>query len=350
MEAVIGIGLAVILAGFTFADLRWEQARTRADFEAGQAQVEANFEESRNEESRLFHTEEENERSGTGTSSLSHFLSGNSSKDIKDREDLRQAIIQKSLPEIQRLVKSNVDLEYQYEYGKRALHLACENGSLDVCKSLLNYGANPATRDLAGRTPILCAVEKGRLDILKHMMSLNVDASIRDNEGRTAVLIAVERGDVEMLQELYTGCTPGLAEHMLAIQKGRFHSNPEVIEFLEKEEVLRLVQRRLKIGTETSERTNFRSAPESMAIASYCVKFCIIVNRQISEPESLSTYVNRMLEATKGISEDPHDLTSEESQLFATLYRAIFDESANNNKASAEAHLTVVKIIAKTLG
>jgi hypothetical protein len=83
---------------------------------------------------------------------------------------------------------------------------------------------------------------------------------------------------------------------------------------------------------------------------SYCQKLSAIINHQASKPELLSTYVERVVEASEGTSQCPHDLTQEESQLFGILYGAVFGDSAKNKKTLAESHLTVIKIIATVLG
>jgi hypothetical protein len=298
-----------------------------------------------NEERTVPFTEDE----GRATSSGSQSVSGQPLYDTENLAALYKAVTQSSLPKLQHLVKSDVDLEYQYQDEKTVLHLACESGSLQVCKFLLNCGVNFAARDCKGRTPLLCAVENGRLDILRHLMSLDIDASVSDSGGRTAELIAVEQGNVGILQELYARRTPGPAEHTIAMQQARNRSNPEVIEFLESKEVLQAVQRGLRLGSIELEGNSLQIAPESIATGSYCQKLYTVINRQISEPDSLSTYVDRIVEATSGMSESPHSITLEESQLLGTLYRVIFDNYAKNDKASAAAHLTVLKVVAKTL-
>jgi len=114
MEAVVGVGTAFL----------WVVAL------AIYRDIDARLEGRRNEERILLPAERENQ--GRATSSGSQPVLGNPSEGTRNREALYQAIIQSSLPEIQLLVKSGVDLKYQYEDEKTALHLACENGSLDV--------------------------------------------------------------------------------------------------------------------------------------------------------------------------------------------------------------------------
>jgi len=58
---------------------------------------------------------------------------------------------------------------------------------------------------------------------------------------------------------------------------------------------------------------------------SYCRKLSTIISQQLSKPD-LSTYVERVVEASEGISERQHDLTPEESQMFGMLYWAVFDD------------------------
>jgi hypothetical protein len=88
----------------------------------------------------------------------------------------------------------------------------------------------------------------------------------------------------------------------------------------------------------------------SDSLCLHCKNFNTIITHQISQPESLSSYLNRVIEASKSISESPHGITPEESQVFATLYQAMFENEATNDRAAAEAHLTAAKIIAKSLG
>jgi Ankyrin repeats (3 copies) len=285
-----------------------------------------------NEEKTIVNTEDENRRTDTPTPE-------------QLATELLDAVTRSSLPALRRLTRIGVNLEHRYNSEKTVLHLACESSSLDVFEFLLNSGANPEAKDQAGRTPMLCAVEEGHVDILKLLMRKEINTSVKDNEGRTAVLIAAERGDVGILQELYATRRLVPVEHTLAILEAKRSKNPDAVKFLEKEGVRLGFHGELKPTTTILKRSN---PPKS--IASHCQNFYVIAKRQISDPASLSIYADRIAEASKGIHEGPHNLTVEEGRLFATLYRAIFDDSAQKNKASAESHLTAVKIIAKTLG
>jgi ankyrin repeat protein len=256
--------------------------------------------------------------------------------------DLKEAITRLSFPEIQQLVKSGIDLEHQYEDGKTALHLACESGSPEICEFLLNCGANPAIKDQAGRTPLLCAVEAGRVNILRILIRKGIDTSVRDHKGRTGILIAAERGDVWILLELYASRKYVPMEHARAIDRARRSNKPEVVNFLEN----------VGVHLETTKKSLETNALEvvSGSMHAVCQNLYSIISHQISQPDSLSRYVNLVIDASKIALEGPHDMPPELNYIFATLYRAIFDDHAKNNKSSADAHLTAVKVIAKSLG
>ena len=74
-----------------------------------------------------------------------------------------------------------------------------------------------------------------------------------------------------------------------------------------------------------------------------------IVTEQIRQPDRTSNYVNHILDITKNVSENRHELTRQEGRVFALLYQAFFDARASNDTATAGAHLTAAKIIAKRL-
>eukprot|EP00798_Chlamydomonas_sp_ICE-L_P004382 gene4382-14507_t len=68
--------------------------------------------------------------------------------------------------------------------GRTALHIACRGGQqqMDLVDVLLDYGAQPSTRDKFGRTPLLEAVDKSRLHVLDSLLdkeaNLNLEPSM----------------------------------------------------------------------------------------------------------------------------------------------------------------------------
>jgi hypothetical protein len=86
------------------------------------------------------------------------------------------------------------------------------------------------------------------------------------------------------------------------------------------------------------------------SVQAVCLNLYNIISHQISQPVSRSKYIHSVTEASKITFEGPQHMTPELNRIFAILYRAIFDDKAKGNKSSAGAHLTAVKVIAKSLG
>ena len=75
-----------------------------------------------------------------------------------------------------------------------------------------------------------------------------------------------------------------------------------------------------------------------------------IIEGQISHPVNLSDYVGEIRRIGKSMAAEPHSMTPGEGQLFALLYQAFFhDFYVKEDMDSAQSHLVVVKIIAKSL-
>lgn len=66
-------------------------------------------------------------------------------------------------------------------------------------KVLLEYGADPNTKTLEGKTPLMLS---SHLDITRILLAAGADASIRDNNGRTALDYAKRRGREDLITVL----------------------------------------------------------------------------------------------------------------------------------------------------
>lgn len=89
------------------------------------------------------------------------------------------AAIKGDIEEIKQLLVTGLNIESRNQNGKTALHLACENGHLDVVKELIKMGAQiECTVILFGEsiniTPALLAASRGHLELLKYLSELGV--------------------------------------------------------------------------------------------------------------------------------------------------------------------------------
>jgi len=68
-------------------------------------------------------------------------------------------------------------------YGQTALHIACEEGHLELVEMMITkYGCSINNRDNSGWTPLFCACSKGQLRICELLLSEGAQASIKSND------------------------------------------------------------------------------------------------------------------------------------------------------------------------
>ena len=116
----------------------------------------------------------------------------------------------------------NVLASHPIHNGDTALHAACANGHLDVCKYLCSVGANEHHGNDKGNVPLHYAVKNGHLKIVTHLIySKSASVNARNKYGTTALHFASSKrtsndivkfllknkADVN-IQDSYKGGTP----------------------------------------------------------------------------------------------------------------------------------------------
>lgn len=147
---------------------------------------------------------------------------------------LQEAIDSKDIAAVQDLLKRDFDVDFRYR-GQTALQLAVRLGALDICKLLVERGANVDEADGelnsllntacwngyediakllidnnanldsendAGSTSLHACAKKGHARIARLLVAGNCSLNIPDRLGRTAVLVAAEAGNSEVVAEL----------------------------------------------------------------------------------------------------------------------------------------------------
>ncbi|CAL1531971.1 unnamed protein product [Lymnaea stagnalis] len=87
--------------------------------------------------------------------------------------------------------------------GYTALHYACRNGHIKVCRTLLSYKADVNVATIASKaTPLHRAAYMGHSQIVSLLMTHGADPKAIDCDGMTALHKAAENGHVDVIEIL----------------------------------------------------------------------------------------------------------------------------------------------------
>lgn len=95
----------------------------------------------------------------------SNNFDGNES-DLDDKTLLHYASEWGHLNCLKILIDSNVDIDYQDDFGWTALEYASRDGHKEAISFLLDHGADPEVTDILGQSPLNWAEEKGHHEIV----------------------------------------------------------------------------------------------------------------------------------------------------------------------------------------
>lgn len=88
----------------------------------------------------------------------------------------------------------------QDKCGNTALHIAIENGDIEIVEMLLNAGANVYVRDNLGRAVLHFAVKNGNIEIVKVLLNAGANLGVQDKCGKTVLHFAVENDKIEIVK------------------------------------------------------------------------------------------------------------------------------------------------------
>jgi len=72
--------------------------------------------------------------------------------------------------------------------GRTSLHLACQQGHLDLVRLLVHKGANIEAKSHEGSTPFRVACLNGHKEIARYLVDRGAQVDARDADGRTTLM------------------------------------------------------------------------------------------------------------------------------------------------------------------
>ena len=100
------------------------------------------------------------------------------------------------------LIDSGADVNARNSGGSTPLHRAAHYHGADVCKELIDAGANVNVKNSGGSTPLHNAACVGKLQAVELLASNNADVSISNNKGQTALQLAQRWNRESVIQYL----------------------------------------------------------------------------------------------------------------------------------------------------
>eukprot|EP00055_Hartaetosiga_balthica_P000430 m.136537 g.136537 ORF g.136537 m.136537 type:complete len:659 (+) comp10730_c0_seq1:64-2040(+) len=98
---------------------------------------------------------------------------------------------------------SSLDFKIASQMEGTPLHVAVENGDLEVTKAILKKGANPFSRNKLQDTPLHIAAKEGNGDLARLILDQQADTFVQDFDGLTPMHFACRNGHLKVVETLF---------------------------------------------------------------------------------------------------------------------------------------------------
>ncbi len=106
------------------------------------------------------------------------------------------------LEKVRSLMEQGIDMEANpFDYGRFPLHVACENGHLEVVMYLVEKNANKDVTDFLDKTPLHHAAAYGRLEVVQYLVQQGANKEVTgDYRVCSALYVAAFNGHLEIVR------------------------------------------------------------------------------------------------------------------------------------------------------
>jgi len=154
-----------------------------------------------------------------------------------NRDALTRAIKTRDDAALAALLDKGVSTETRLAFGRRPLHLACENGNANAVTLLLKAGARVDTRDGRGATPLQVCADQGFDGLALMLLGRGAPIDAMDGNGNTPLIDACMNGKVRVVAVLLqNGADPRLKNKfgMTAASLAKQWGHDEIVYLLER--------------------------------------------------------------------------------------------------------------------
>ncbi len=117
--------------------------------------------------------------------------------------DLHDAIQKGDVARVKTLISNNKELIHtKSDKGQTPLHLAVQNGKLEIVELLLSQGAYINAKDSEGNTPLITSIAFRKTDTAKLLISKGADVRIRNAQDEPPVILALMHGQSELVEPI----------------------------------------------------------------------------------------------------------------------------------------------------
>lgn len=117
--------------------------------------------------------------------------------------DLHNAIQKGDVARVKTLISNNKELIHmKSDKGLTPLHLAVQNGKLEIVEFLISQGADINAKDSEGNTPLITALAFRKTDTAKFLISKGADVRIRNAQDEPPVILALMHGQSELVEPI----------------------------------------------------------------------------------------------------------------------------------------------------